>query len=344
MIVTPKENRSFLSINCDEYRKMEADLLSSYGAATDDSNLQIPVASTLDEITEIQAATKRMEAAKQKAYDSFRDQFLKINDFVQSSKESNGKNILHAYCKKSISNKGEDQQEIIFYSRPRSTNLIVRFFDWALYGDQEDFAQKFLLRFLACAPTMKSSDALENREAKNNNKKLSGNASTWISRMKGSGKRALAEKDLSIVKTSAMHFLEAALVLKNEIEKEIEENEKEIKKNKTMISCITFEDEFFQWKPIDKNTEIDGSQKKIYELPEELKKFGVEKINDFEEFIKDVKKLNLGPTSAERTAKFSEFCATWVSFFHKKDKQGDDFRNAINRSSNFAHGTSQHII
>jgi hypothetical protein len=104
-------------------------------------------------------------------------------------------------------------------------------------------------------------------------------------------------------------------------------------KNSRMLNCIALEDEFFQWKPNHENTEIDRSHKETSELPEELKHFGSEKIKGFEDFLKDIKELNLGPASAERTSEFSAFCATWVSCFNKKDKQGDEFRNAINRSS-----------
>lgn len=88
MIVTPKEDRNFLSINCEEYKKMEANLLSSHAAARDDSNRKIPAVSTLDGLTEIQDANKRMEAAKQQAYDSFRVILLKLmTSFNQETKK-----------------------------------------------------------------------------------------------------------------------------------------------------------------------------------------------------------------------------------------------------------------
>jgi hypothetical protein len=330
MIVTPKENRTFLSINFEKYKKMEGELLSSCEAGSDDSNRKIPVVSTLDEMTEIQDASNRRKIAKEKAYESFRDQFLKINDFVQSSEDANRRNILHGYCKKSLDNEGNEQEEIIIYTRPRSANLITRFFDWVLYSEQEDFAQKFLLRFLASAPTMKPSDLSESQETENQIKKLSECAAVWINSMKGIGQHALAKKNLSIVKNSSKHFLEAAKQLRNEIKEEMEERER---KNRIMLNCIALEDQFFQWKPNHENTEIERSHNEISKLPEELKNFGSEKIKRFEDFLKDIKELSLGPASAERTSEFSAFCATWVSCFNKKDKQGDEFRNAINRSS-----------
>ena len=330
MNAIPTANRSFLSIDWNKYREIEHALSDSGKAVENDSNQEIQVVSTLDQLAEIKNAATQMKAAQQKAYDSFRDQFLEINNFIQSSRNSNEKNILHAYYKESIDHSGNRNNAIILYTRPRSSNLFIRFFGWALYSEQEELAQKFLLRFLRSAPTVAPSDPLESQDTKETIDKLPFNALPWINSIKGIGEFSLTKDKLSIVKWSSRHFLEIANQINEQMQTE-KENEKA--KNVRMFECIAWDDDFFQWKPDYKNPETEKLEDEIPALPEELKWFGPEKIQAFSDFIGEIKKLNFTHASPDRVRKIFDFCTTWVSCFNRKDKQGDVFRNVINGSS-----------
>lgn len=326
----PAENPSFLPIDWNNYREMEDALSDSGTALKGNSEYQIPRVSTLDELSEITSSVTRMNAAKQNAYNSFRHLFLEINNFIQSSKKSNEKNILYACYEEAIDHGGQKKQAIVLYSRPRSSNLFIRFLDWALYSDQEELAQKFLLRFLKSAPTAEPSDVTESQDAGGNINKLPCNALPWIYSMKGMGPYPLAKDNLSAVKYSSFHFSEIA----NQIDKQMQtEKERDKEKNGRMFDCIAWDDEFFNWKPNYNNPDVDEYQDEILVFPEELKAFQSEKIKAFNDLVENIKKLNFGNASPEKVQEIFDFCTTWVNSFNSRDKQGDVFRNNINKSS-----------
>ena len=330
MIVIPIESSTQLSINLEKLKEIEDVLSPSQGASGNNFEQEIPVVSSLDQLVEIQNSAKRMEVAKHSAYESFRNQFLEINKFVQSSNGLGSNNVLHAFYKQSTAHDGKKTQEIILYSRPRSSNLITRFFDWVLYSDQEHLAQRFLLKFLACAPTFELSNFSEGQNGSSGINKVTDNATVWIKSMRGIGQHSLGKENLSKVKCSSVYFLEIAKELRRQIEEETKETKA---RNDNMIECIAFEDDFFQWQPDRRNGELDAPWNSASQLPEELKIFGTEKIKAFDEFINDIKKLNSSSINPGRISRFSDFCIAWVNLFNRKDRQGDCFRNTINKNS-----------
>ena len=288
------------------------------------ANGQTPENSTLYNPAEIQKAIAREKHARQNAYNAFCEQFLEINDFIQQKKSLDEKNTLHAFYRNTVDCNGNKEQYIVLYARPKSENIIVRFFDWVLYGEQEELAQKFLLDFLNTSPAIEQSDFRIDQQAKERSDSLPYNAVPWFNSLKGIGQAPLIKERLSSVKASSTHFRKIAKQIKQQKNIAME-------KHNGMRTRIALEDEFFQWKPNYGEPEFDEAHSHLPDLPETLKGLGPQKLEAFSKFVDDIKTLKR--TSPECTQAISEFCDIWADCFNRKDKAGDDFRNVINGSS-----------